>query len=229
MGFILGYRQAAVCVAGSIVSSLLLIPLIAFLGEGLTAPLAPEATRLVRDMSAGQIWARYVRYIGAGAVATAGILTVLRGLPTMVGAFSRRGARPAKKDAAATAAAAMPRAPTATCPARSSWAASRPWSWWPASCPGSSAAYGHLGVRLVCALGVGVFGVIFVTVAARIVGIVGVTSQPTSGITLVTLLGIASIFAAMGWTEPGAARGRPHRGDDRGHRGLARRATSRRT
>jgi putative OPT family oligopeptide transporter len=57
----------------------------------------------------------------------------------------------------------------------------------------------------VCALGVGIFGLIFVTVAARIVGIVGVTSQPTSGITLVTLLGIASIFAALGWTEPGAA------------------------
>jgi putative OPT family oligopeptide transporter len=58
--------------------------------------------------------------------------------------------------------------------------------------------------RAVCAAGVGVFGVLFVTVAARIVGIVGVSSQPTSGVTLVTLLGVASVFAAAGWTDAGA-------------------------
>jgi putative OPT family oligopeptide transporter len=58
--------------------------------------------------------------------------------------------------------------------------------------------------RAVCAAGVGVFGVLFVAVAARIVGIVGVSSQPTSGVTLVTLLGVASVFAAAGWTDVGA-------------------------
>jgi putative OPT family oligopeptide transporter len=58
--------------------------------------------------------------------------------------------------------------------------------------------------RAVCAAGVALFGLLFVTVAARIVGIVGVSSQPTSGITLVTLLGVASVFAAAGWTEPAA-------------------------
>jgi putative OPT family oligopeptide transporter len=57
--------------------------------------------------------------------------------------------------------------------------------------------------RMICAAGVGVFGLLFVAVAARIVGIVGVTSQPTSGITLVTLIGIASVFAANGWTSAG--------------------------
>jgi putative OPT family oligopeptide transporter len=65
---------------------------------------------------------------------------------------------------------------------------------------------GNMGLvpRMVCAAGVGVFGVLFVAVAARIVGIVGVSSQPTSGITLVTLLGVASIFAAAGWVDGGA-------------------------
>jgi putative OPT family oligopeptide transporter len=58
--------------------------------------------------------------------------------------------------------------------------------------------------RAICAAAVGVFGILFVTVAARIVGIVGVSSQPTSGIAIITLLGIASIFAAAGWTDPGA-------------------------
>ena len=74
--------------AGSLVSALALTPLVAWLGAGLTAPLYPETVRLVSEMSAGDIWSRYVRYIGAGAVATAGILTVARGLPTMVGAFA---------------------------------------------------------------------------------------------------------------------------------------------
>jgi putative OPT family oligopeptide transporter len=59
--------------------------------------------------------------------------------------------------------------------------------------------------RAVLSAGVGVFGVLFVAVAAGIVGIVGVSSQPTSGITLVTLLGTATVFAAAGWTD-GAAR-----------------------
>jgi putative OPT family oligopeptide transporter len=58
--------------------------------------------------------------------------------------------------------------------------------------------------RAICAAGVGLFGLLFVAVAARIVGIVGVSSQPTSGITLVTLLGVASMFAYNGWTGPGA-------------------------
>jgi putative OPT family oligopeptide transporter len=61
--------------------------------------------------------------------------------------------------------------------------------------------------RAVLAAGVGFFGVLFVTVAARIVGIVGVSSQPTSGITLVTLLGTASIFAAAGWVDADARAG----------------------
>ncbi|MFY0541570.1 OPT/YSL family transporter [Nannocystis pusilla] len=65
---------------------------------------------------------------------------------------------------------------------------------------------GDLGflARLVCALGVAVFGLLSVAVAARIVGIVGVSSQPTSGITLVTLLGTAAVFAALGWDDLGA-------------------------
>ncbi len=70
--------------------------------------------------------------------------------------------------------------------------------------PGVLAGEMGMAARSVCAAGVAVFGLLFVTVAARIVGIVGVSSQPTSGITLVTLLGTASLFAAFGWVEPGA-------------------------
>lgn len=203
VGFILGYRQSAVLVAGSLVAAVALTPLIAWIGENITQPLYPETTRLISQMSATDIWGRYIRYIGAGAVATAGILTVLRGFPTMAGAFMgvARGLR--KSGASAT---------TGTIPNTDR---DLPGSFvigtvlfvvaFAALVPGVFA--GGMGPlpRAVCAAGVGVFGMLFVAVAARIVGIVGVTSQPTSGITLVTLLGVASIFAAAGWTD-GAAR-----------------------
>jgi putative OPT family oligopeptide transporter len=201
VGYILGYRQAAVCVAGSIVSSFVLIPLIAWLGANLGAPVYPEATKLVADMSVGEIWGRYVRYIGAGAVATAGILTVLRNLPTMVGAFLAvvRGLR--RRGAAAAAAVA----PTdRDLPGAFILGGISIVVLVAALVPGIFAGGMGLLPRLVCAAGVGVFGVLFVSVAARIVGIVGVSSQPTSGITLVTLLGVASVFAAAGWTDAAA-------------------------
>jgi uncharacterized oligopeptide transporter (OPT) family protein len=87
VGFILGYRQSGVLVAGSLLSAIVLTPLIAVTGAGLIAPLVPEATKLVVDMSANEIWAGYVRYVGAGAVAAGGIITVVRALPAMTGAF----------------------------------------------------------------------------------------------------------------------------------------------
>jgi putative OPT family oligopeptide transporter len=208
VGFILGYRQAAVCVAGSIVSSLLLIPLIAWLGQGLASPLFPETQKLVKDMAAGEIWSRYVRYIGAGCVATAGILTVLRGLPTMVGAFTAVVAglrrRPGTTSGAGGSGHDVPRTDR-DLPGAFVLGGILTVILVCGLVPGVFGAQVPFGMRLVCAVGVGVFGVIFVTVAARIVGIVGVSSQPTSGITLVTLLAITSIFVSQGWTGPGAA------------------------
>jgi putative OPT family oligopeptide transporter len=202
VGYILGYRQSGVLASGSIVSALALTPLIAAVGAHLGVPLAPEPTKLVADMTSTEIWSRYVRYIGAGAVATAGILTVLRGMPTMWGALSAvfkgivgsRSAhgvsdvREADRDMppiVVVVGVVLVIAATALVP---------------------GIFGGGLSPlqRAICAAGVGLFGLLFVAVAARIVGIVGVSSQPTSGITLVTLLGVASVFAYKGWTGPGA-------------------------
>lgn len=201
VGYILGYRQSGVIVSGALISSIVLIPLITFFGSSLSAPLYPETTKLVAQMDAGAIWSKYVRYIGAGAVATAGILTVLKNLPSMVGAFAAVAKGVSKSRAGEPAAAPerdrdLPGAFVAGGIAFVVLAA--------AFVPGILAGGMGLGQRMVCAAGVGVFGVLFVAVAARIVGIVGVSSQPTSGITLVTLLGIASIFAAAGWVDLGA-------------------------
>src|SRR6185312_13303120 len=87
VGYILGYRQSSIMVSGSLISALVLTPLIALVGDGLPTPLFPEAKSLIHDLTAGQIWSRYVRYIGAGAVAAAGIVTVIRALPTMYGSL----------------------------------------------------------------------------------------------------------------------------------------------
>jgi putative OPT family oligopeptide transporter len=208
VGYILGYRQSGVLVSGSLVSALVLTPLIAFFGAGLAAPLAPEAVKLVSAMSGDEIWSRYVRYIGAGAVAVAGILTVLKTLPAMARSFAAvtRGLRTGPRRSVAANAAAPELGPERD-----------------RDLPGIFVLGGVLVVvlvsglvpqvfgselgalqRAICGLGVGLFGVLFVTVAARIVGIIGVSSQPTSGITLVTLLGTASVFAAFGWTDVGA-------------------------
>ena len=65
----------------------IIIPVIAWWGDAFTAPVFPESTALIRDMAPGQLWTRYVRYIGAGAVATAGVITLIRSIPVMVQSF----------------------------------------------------------------------------------------------------------------------------------------------
>ena len=204
VGYILGYRQSAVCVAGALISAVTITPLIAWLGAGLAAPLFPETQRLVSQMSAEGIWSRYVRYVGAGAVATAGILTVVRGLPTMAGAFLAvaRGVRSRSGEGGA----AVGRTDR-DLPAGFVFGGVATVVLVAGLVPGVFAGDMTAPQRAVLAAGVGFFGVLFVAVAARIVGIVGVSSQPTSGIALVTLLGTASIFAAAGWVDAGARAG----------------------
>jgi putative OPT family oligopeptide transporter len=204
VGFILGYRQSSIMVSGSLISALVLTPLIALVGQGLTAPLFPETTIPISALTASQIWARYVRYIGAGAVAAAGIVTVLRALPTMVSSLLAvlRGLR-RQEDGPEGSGGAVPRT-------------DRDVPGWvvlagPAlvvlalvSIPGLLAGDMPFLPRLAAALGVGLFGVLFVVVSSRIVGLIGVSSNPTSGMTLVTLLGVALVFVLCGWTDPSA-------------------------
>jgi putative OPT family oligopeptide transporter len=198
VGFILGPRVATIMVGGGLLSAVVIIPAIAWWGEGLQAPLFPETVKTVAQMSTGEIWSRYVRYIGAGAVATAGIITLLRSIPLMLASFR----------ASATQFGAMGAAGRGP-PARTE-----------RDLPPAVLAWGVIAIVLVMALVPQVFSVIhgvprqllaavcvvvfaffFVTVAARIVGLVGVTSNPTSGMTIAALLGTAAVFLAVGWTD----------------------------
>lgn len=203
VGYILGYRQSAIMVSGSLISAIVLTPLIAAVGANLTTPLFPETTKTIAELTAGQIWSRYVRYIGAGAVAAAGIVAVARALPTMWSSFAAvvKGVR--KSGAGGVGDEATPR----TDRDLPSWVVLVI----PAivvitlvAVPGLLAGNMAFTPRLVAALGVAIFGVAFVVVSSRIVGLIGVSSNPTSAMTLVTLLGVSVIFVLLGWSDPSA-------------------------
>ncbi|RMH20088.1 MAG: oligopeptide transporter, OPT family [Acidobacteria bacterium] len=198
VGYILGMRVATVMVAGSALAAFGIIPLIEWWGAGQTVPLYPETEMLIRDMSAHDIWHRYVRYIGAGAVATGGILTLINSFPTMVESFKLGLAQLNKR--AAGDAPATPRI-------------DRDLSFKAVLVllavillvltlvPGILGAIDSMAVRAVAAILIAVFAFFFVTVSSRIVGLVGVTSNPTSGMTIATLLGVSTVFLAFGWTD----------------------------
>ena len=203
VGYILGYKQSAIMVSGSLISAIVLTPLIATFGAGLSAPMFPEMKLSIAAMTAAQIWSRYVRYIGAGAVAAAGIVAVIKALPTMASSFAavmrglRRGGAEMRdgetaprtdRDVPSWIVVVVPLAVVITLVA----------------VPGLLAGNMAFGPRLVAALGVAIFGVCFVVVSSRIVGLIGVSSNPTSAMTLVTLLGASVVFVLCGWTDPSA-------------------------
>jgi len=159
----------------------------------------PETEQLIRDMSAGQIWSRYVRYIGAGAVATAGIITLIRSLPMMVESF-RVGAGQLRARIAPGSDGSSGRTDR-DLPFRAVGAGVLIIVLVLALVPVPFATLGAVAARAVAAVCVVVFAFFFVTVASRIVGLVGVTSNPTSGMTIASLLGTAGVFLVLGWTD----------------------------
>jgi putative OPT family oligopeptide transporter len=196
VGYILGIRIATVMVAGGALSAFVIIPLINWWGSGLSTPVFPETVKLISDMSAGEIWNRYVRYIGAGAVATGGIITLVKSIPTMIESFKLGLAQLSKRGDAAGG------DPT-----------DHDLSFkivllilggillLLTLVPGILGYLDSVPVRALASILIAVFAFFFVTVSSRIVGLVGVTSNPTSGMTIATLLGTSLIFLMMGWTD----------------------------
>lgn len=196
VGYILGPRIAAVMVGGGLLSALIIIPGIAYWGDARTLPLFPETVNLIKDMSPGQIWTRYVRYIGAGAVATAGIITLIRSIPVMIESF-KMGA----KNIGTGIEQPIVKRTQSDLPLRVVVIGILAIVLVLTIFPSAFGAVGGIDTRLIAALCVTIFAFFFVTVASRIVGLVGVTSNPTSGMTIAALLGTATIFLAMGWTD----------------------------
>jgi putative OPT family oligopeptide transporter len=198
VGYILGPRVGTVMVGGGLVSSLVVIPAIAWWGAERTAPFFPETERLIAEMGPGALWDRYVRYIGAGAVATAGLITLIRSVPTMLESF-RIALGQMRSGARAGAGGAIPRTDRDLSLGAMGVllvivvAAM-------AAIPQTFAHVESLGLRAAAAVLVVIFSFFFVTVSSRIVGLVGVTSNPTSGMTIASLIGTATVFLLMGWT-----------------------------
>jgi putative OPT family oligopeptide transporter len=212
VGFLVGPRIAALMMAGAVMSYFVLGPLIATFGDKLTEPVAPAQwdgdkpkdahnPGLIRNMEPDDLRAKYLRYIGAGAVAAGGIISMCRALPLIVGSIvaGLRDMRAARGGGGnATRADRTER-----------------------DMPMTVVLWGSVALVLVLALvpqlGLGLsfqgvlgagmillFGFLFVTVSSRLTGEVGSSSNPISGMTIATLLLVCLIFLILGRTGPGA-------------------------
>ena len=198
VGYILGYRVSGVMVSGAILSWVVLIPLIAYFGEGLTSVLAPEPTALIRDMSSSQIWSRYIRYIGAGAVATGGLISLIKAIPTIVSSF-KVGISQIKKRIGGDD--FEEKRTEIDLNMKYVLGGSLLIALFIAISPQIISTVDSFMLRVVGAFFIIVCAFFFVTVSSRIVGLIGVTSNPTSGMTIATLLLVSSIFVLLGWTD----------------------------
>ncbi len=188
VGYIIGPRISSIMMAGGVMAYLVLIPLIKFFGEGLTTAFAP-ATKLISEMDPGEIRGKYILYLGAGAVAAGGIISLVRSLPTILHGI-RSGWSDFGKAASAHAsilrterdlsmklvAAGVVVLIIAILSART------------------------LHMNLLGAILIVVFGFIFVTVSSRLTGEIGSSSNPISGMTVATLLLTCLTFLLVGWT-----------------------------
>jgi putative OPT family oligopeptide transporter len=190
VGYIIGPRTAANMMAGGLLAFVVLIPLVHLFGDSMSEPMYP-ATKTIAAMDPGEIRDNFVLYIGAGAVATGGFIALARSVPSILSAFagamrSLRGGRgsPAAKRTERDL-------PMHTVVGASLGLAVAIW------------LAPTLGINLISALLLVLFGFFFVTVSSRITGEIGSSSNPISGMTVATLLITCGIFVLLGWTGVG--------------------------
>jgi putative OPT family oligopeptide transporter len=192
VGYIIGPRIASIMCAGGVLAYLVLIPAITFFGEGSTAIIPPGAVP-ISEMDPDGIRGAYVLYIGAGAVAAGGIISLFRSLPTIWhglkgGLSDLRGGQ--------AASASQPRTDQDLS--------------MKVVVGGSLVLIAmimlfpqlHLQFNLLGAVLIVAFGFLFVTVSSRLTGEIGSSSNPISGMTVATLLLTCLIFLIVGWTGP---------------------------
>lgn len=187
VGFILGLETCGIMVSGAVLGWFVIIPSIAYFGGTATVPLAP-ATELISQMSPDDLWANYLRYIGAGAVAFGGLVSLFKALPTIW-------------DSLASALANIRGAASLEPETRTSRDIPLVWvftAWFAIFIVVGLNRWINLSGFLGAFLAV-VFAFFFVTVSSRIVGIVGTTSMPLSGMTIGALLVTCVVVKGMGY------------------------------
>ena len=198
VGYIIGPRVAGTLFAGGVISWLVIMPAIRFFGS-LSPNLALyPSTVPIPQMSPDQLWAAYIRPMGAGAVAASGLITLVKTLPTIYAALTA-GLKDVRAKQALTTAARTERDMSMRVVLTGSlvllvmmWALLKF-----KPIPGAQTTW---FANLVAAIFVVVFGFLFVTVASRISGLIGNSSNPVSGMTIATLMATCAVFLLLGWT-----------------------------
>ena len=199
VGYIIGPRVAGVLFAGGIFSWFVLMPAIHFFGSHLASPIYPGVVP-ISQMSPSDLWRTYVRPMGAGAVAASGLITLLKTLPTIIGALSA-GVKTLGKGAAMASSRRTERdLPMSVVVGGSALLVLLMFLFLTLK-PVPGAQVGWLA-NLAASLLVVLFGFLFVTVSSRIVGLIGSSANPISGMTIATLMATAAIFLVKGWTAP---------------------------
>lgn len=202
VGYIIGPKVAGTIFAGGVFSWLVLMPAIKFFGSLVPTAIYPSPIPIAQ-MTSDNLWNYYIRYIGAGAVAAAGLITLVKTLPTIVAAL-KAGVADIGKRGAADAPAAPSRTsrdlPMTVVLAGSAIIVLLLFSlltFYPV--PGARLGAGY---NAIASLLVVVFGFLFVTVSSRICGLIGTSANPISGMTIATLMATCALFFAAGWTAP---------------------------
>ncbi len=199
VGYIIGPRVAGTLFAGGVISWLVLMPAIRFFGSLAPGVALYPSTMPIPQMSPDQLWGTYIRPIGAGAVAASGLITLIKTMPTIFAALGAGMKDVRAKQEAMPAARRTERDLSMRVVIIGSlvvlamiWALLR-------FKPIPGAQTGALA-NLVAALFVIVFGFLFVTVASRISGLIGNSSNPISGMTIATLMATCAVFLVVHWT-----------------------------
>ena len=202
VGYIIGPRVSGILFAGGIISWLVMMPAIKFYGQlAGNTPIYPS-TIPIPQMSPDDLWRSYIRPMGAGAVAAAGLITLLRTMPTIISAL-RAGLKDVRAEGAgqSTASSRIDRdVPMRWVIVGSVLIVAMIWvllTFFPIE-----GAQTQWYQNLFAGVFVVVFGFLFVTVAGRISGLLGNSSNPISGMSIATLMATCAIFFVAGWTAP---------------------------
>jgi OPT family oligopeptide transporter len=217
VGYIIGPKIAGVLVAGGVLSWFVLIPLLSSLISpdviaaqlhklGYITDLAKQGpanagtwdpvTHNFADWSSA-IYRAYIRQIGAGAVAAGGFITLIKTIPTIISSF--KGSMGSLKKGGAATDSEVPRTER-DLSIKVVGIGSLVLLLVIALLPNTLIPGTNIGSKLLLGLLVIIFGAFFVTVASRIVGLIGSSNSPISGMTIATLMGTCLIFIAVKWT-----------------------------
>ena len=192
VGYVIGPRIAGVMFAGGVLSWMVLVPMLSILGQYITVPFppVPASGLMLSQMSPGQIWSAYIRYIGAGAVLASGLITLARTVPTIISSF-----RESMKGLGASGGAATRLRTERDMPLSIVLGGTLALAIFLVAVP-RLPTWGNPLAAVLTVL----FGFFFVSVSSRITGLIGNSSNPISGMTIATLILTCTIFVALGWT-----------------------------